>query len=112
MVVSLQVLPPLVEKTIAIPCVPTFDFGSSCHAAIALVPCTATCGSTSAVLNLLPVSELSCDEQAAAYGDGPLMSTGGPAASAVLDVMSASALERAKIQTALPSNFTIPLCEH
>jgi hypothetical protein len=110
-VVSLQLPPPSVEKPIPIPCAPPFDFRSWCHAAIALLPWTATCGSTSALLNVLPVSELSCDEQAAAYGDGPLMSTGGPAATAVLDVMSASALERAEIQTALPSNFTISLCE-
>src|SRR5881397_774613 len=91
---SVQVLPPSVENPIPIPWAPPFDFRSWCHAAIALLPCTATCGSTSALRYDLPVSELSCVEQAA-YGDGPLISTGVMAATAVDEVINVTPLASA-----------------
>ncbi len=58
-VVSVQLAPPSVEKPTPMPCAPPFDLRSWCHMAIALLPCTATCGSTSALGYVLPVSELS-----------------------------------------------------
>ncbi len=105
---SVQLLPPSVENPIPIPWAPPFDFRSWWNAAIALLPCTATWGSTSALRNVLPVSELSCVEQAA-YGDGPLTSTGTIAAIALDGVTSASPPASAEIQTALRTNSHPPL---
>src|SRR5689334_21603961 len=87
--VSVQLAPPSVEKPTPMPCAPPFDLRSWWNIAIAFFPCTATWGSTSAFRYVRPVSELSNCEHAA-YGDGPLMSTGVMAATAVAEVTSAS----------------------
>src|SRR6266850_899035 len=76
---------------------------------ITLSPCTAICGSTSALGKTLPGCAAS-DDAHAATGDGPDTRTGVMAATAVDEVISASAIASAEIDTAFLGNFTNPLC--
>src|SRR6266566_9514724 len=71
--------------------------------------CTAICGSTSALRKFRPGWSALVDAHAAT-GDGPETSIGVMAATAVDEVISASALASAEIQTAFLGNFTNPLC--
>src|SRR5215472_17204051 len=87
------------------PRAPPLERRSWCHTEIAVLPCTATCGSTSALGNVLPVSKLSAGAHPA-YGDGPLMSV--PPATVIEEVTNASPPASAHTNTDLRINFINP----